>query len=175
MTGHSNIQDWPELPEFFERMMFVDTVTYLPDDILVKLDRASMAMSLESRVPLLDHRVLEFAWGLPSELRVRGTQGKFLLKQVLERYVPKALVDAPKMGFGIPVGAWIRRELREWAEDLLSERRLVEQGLFDAKIVRRRWHEHVVGLRNWQDDLWGILMFQAWIDGTHPAVSGPAS
>lgn len=145
-----------------ERMQFLDTVSYLPGDILTKVDRASMAVSLEARTPLLDHRVVEFAWSLPLSLKLRNGQAKWLLRQVLYKYVPPALVDRPKSGFGIPVGTWLRGPLRAWAEDLLDERKLREAALFDPAPIRARWAEHLSGHRNWQHALWNILMFEAW-------------
>ena len=151
-----------EFPNMLDRMQFLDLVTYLPDDILTKVDRASMAVGLEARVPLLDHRLIEFAWHLPRDVKIRRGESKWLLKQVLYRHVPPALVNRPKMGFGIPLGQWLRGPLRDWAETLLDERNLREAGLLDAKRVRQYWTEHLQGKRNWQHLLWMVLMLQAW-------------
>jgi asparagine synthase (glutamine-hydrolysing) len=149
--------------EFSEEMMLHDLAGYLTDDILTKVDRAAMAISLETRMPLLDHRVVEFSWSLPLSAKIRAeSQGKWLLRQVLYRYVPKHLVERPKMGFAIPLDSWLRGTLRDWAEAFLDESRLRQEGYLNPAPIRSKWQEHLSGRRNWQYWLWNVLMFQAW-------------
>ena len=146
-------------------MMYMDSMTYLPDDILVKVDRAAMAASLETRVPFLDQHIIELAWSLPMSMKFKKGQTKWLLRQVLYQYVPKQLIERPKAGFGIPLGEWLREPLRDWAESLLNETRLQQEGFFKMSLVRELWQEHLSGKHNHQILLWNVLMFQAWLEG----------
>jgi asparagine synthase (glutamine-hydrolysing) len=151
-----------EIPQFLARMQYLDTTGYLPDNILTKVDRASMAVSLEARVPMLDHRVVEFAWRLPTQLKRRRGVSKWVLRQVLGHHLPKTLFERPKMGFGVPVGDWLRGPLKPWAESLLEPGRVQREGVLDARLITRHWDEHQRGARNWSYRLWTVLMFQAW-------------
>lgn len=155
---------WPKLSDVTQRMMYLDLMTYLPDDILVKVDRAAMGVSLETRVPFLDHRVVEFVWRLPLSMKIRNGQSKWILRQVLDKYVPQKLIERPKSGFGVPIDSWLRTDLREWAENLLDGRRLKNEGYFRPQTIQQKWKEHLSGTRNWQYYLWDILMFQAWLE-----------
>lgn len=155
---------WPNGSDFLERMMYLDLGSYLPDDILVKVDRASMAASLESRVPLLDHRVVEFACSLPMSLKLRGGTTKWVLREALHRHVPREIMERPKMGFGVPIEDWLGGPLRNWAGDLLSEDRLKRDGYLNSTPIRKMWDEHLSGNGRWHYQLWDVLMFQSWLD-----------
>jgi asparagine synthase (glutamine-hydrolysing) len=152
------------LPSFALQAMYLDTITYLPNDLLAKIDRATMAFGLENRIPYLDHRVVEFAWRLPLAMKVRPYCGKWILRQVLQRYVPSKLTERPKMGFGVPLDAWLRTTLREWAEALLDPGRLEQEGFFNSAVIRKKWDAHQKRRGNWQYHLWDVLMFQSWLE-----------
>lgn len=159
-----NQDAWLHAGNPIEEWMWLDAATYLPDDILTKVDRASMAVSLEVRVPVIDHRVFELAWSLPFDSKVSSNNGKLILQDVLSRYVPREMFERPKMGFGVPIDAWLRGPLRDWAESLLTERRLRDQGLLNPEPIRRKWQEHLSGKTDWHYHLWDVLMLQAWLD-----------
>lgn len=169
VLGATKIQPQPRkvpagLTSLVEQMMALDTVGYLPDDVLCKVDRAAMAVSLETRMPFLDHRLLEFAWSLPLEIKVRNNTGKWALRQLLHRHVPMQLVERPKMGFTVPLDHWLRGPLKDWAAALIDESRLRQEGFLDSCLIQRAWKEHLSGVRNWQDKLWVVLMFQSWLE-----------
>jgi asparagine synthase (glutamine-hydrolysing) len=163
-TSITDTRGWPRVSDFTHRMMHLDMENYLPGDILTKVDRAAMGVSLEGRIPLLDTNLIEFAWKVPFTMKVRGGQGKWLMRETLYRHVPKSMIDRPKRGFGVPLEHWLRSELRDWAEDLLSESRLKREGYFHTAPIRQKWQEHLSGTRNWHFYLWDILMFQAWLN-----------
>lgn len=163
-TRFTDSDQWPAFTDYERWMMAMDMQTYLPGDVLTKVDRASMAVSLEARVPLIDHKVAEFALRLPLGMKIKDGRGKHLLRRVLYRHVPAELVDRPKQGFGIPIDDWLRGPLRDWAEGLLDESRLRREGHFDPAPIRKRWADHLAGRANGQYHLWGVLMFQAWLE-----------
>jgi asparagine synthase (glutamine-hydrolysing) len=168
-----NQPDVHQMP--LDHLMMLDDLThYLPDDVLTKLDRASMSVSLEAREPLLDHRIIEFGWRLPLEMKAGKSQGKVILRRLLEKYVPRHITERPKSGFGVPITEWLRDGLRDWAGDLLSESALKSAGLLDVKVVRQLWQEHRNGVANWHQQLWQVLMLQAWITAQPAPKSVPS-
>lgn len=170
-TALSDHRSKTPFPDFARWMMYMDLVSYLPDDILVKVDRASMGVGLEARVPFLDHRVVEFAWQVPLSMKIQPGESKWLLRQVLYKHVPKELIERPKWGFGIPLDTWLRGSLRDWVESLISEERLRREGFLNSALVREKWQEHLLGKRNWQYHLWDVLMFQAWLEDNGVSVA----
>ena len=156
-----------ELGSIEQNMMYLDSISYLPDDILTKLDRAAMGVSLETRIPFLNHHVVEFAYQLPLSMKIRNGQSKWILRQVLDKYIPRELMERPKMGFAVPIDSWLRGPLRDWAESLLDESRLKQEGFFHVEPVRMKWDEHLSANRNWQYHLWDVLMFQSWLEAQH--------
>ena len=162
---HSMMPDiWQSSLSVAQKMRLADTVSYLPDDILTKVDRASMAFSLEARVPFLDHRLFEFVWSLPENYLIKGKKGKSILRDILYRHVPKTLIERPKTGFAVPIGYYLRGPLRDWAEDMLAPARLKRQGFFDPAKVRKIWDIQSSGKQNLQHELWSVLMFQSWLE-----------
>ena len=172
-TPFTDQAQWGNLSGALQRMMYTDLITYLPDNILAKVDRASMGVSLEARVPLLDHRVAEFAWQLPVSMKIRDGRGKWILRQVLSRYVPSMLTERPKMGFAVPISAWLRGPLKEWGEALLDRKRLRNQGFINPDLIRVKWGEHLSGKVDWHTLLWDALMFQAWFDSRQQLERSP--
>ena len=153
-----------ELGSIEQNMMYLDSISYLPDDILVKVDRAAMGVSLETRIPFLNHQVVEFAYQLPLSMKINAGQSKWILRQVLDKYIPRVMMERPKMGFAVPIDIWLRGPLRDWAESLLNESRLREEGFFNPELIREKWGEHLSGSRNWHHHLWSVLMFQSWLE-----------
>ena len=144
--------------------MFADINLYMVDDILTKVDRASMSTSLESRVPLLDHRIVEFALKLPLHYKIKSGKSKYILRKVLEKYVPNELTKRPKMGFGVPIDSWLQGPIKEWAESLINPSKIKNQGYLNSDLIQKIWQEHLSGERNWQAKLWNVLIFQSWLE-----------
>ena len=154
-----------EIPDEFQdyqAMMYADAMTYLPDDILTKVDRATMSVGLESRSPFLDHKIVELSWMINNKFKINNGLGKIILRDILYKHVPKKLIERPKQGFGIPLATWLRGPLKDWANDLLNENKIKSQNYFDYKLIRNRFESHIKGENNWEHSLWSILMFQAW-------------
>ena len=166
-TIFNHPEKWPKHNSFAQRMMAVDLITYLPGDILTKVDRAAMSVSLETRIPLLDHRIVEFAMSLPISMKRQNGQGKIILKELLYKYIPQKIVDYPKMGFGVPVGSWLKGPLFDWANELLDEKTLKNDGFLNSELVSQIWGEHISSKRDWTYVLWNIIMFQAWLMDHH--------
>jgi asparagine synthase (glutamine-hydrolysing) len=163
-TSVTDIHDRIDFDSIEDKMMYLDSISYLPDDILTKIDRASMCVSLETRVPFLNHQVVEFANALPLSMKIKNGESKWILRQLLYKYIPKDLIERPKMGFGIPIDIWLRGPLRDWAESLLNKSRIENEGYLNYEPIKRKWDEHLSGKRNWQYHLWDVLMFQAWLE-----------
>lgn len=171
----SRPEEWPQGASDIAHMMYVDTRLYLPDDVLVKVDRAAMSVALETRVPLLDPQVAQAAWSIPLHVHLRDGRGKWVLRQLLERHVPRELFDRPKMGFGVPIGRWLRRELKEWAGDLLATARLRREGFLEPALIERRWRQHQSGAADWSTALWIVLMYQSWLEESSRPAAAPGS
>ena len=162
LLDNANIVE--NISEAEQRMMFWDSLTYLPDDILTKVDRAAMGVSLETRIPFLDHRVAELAWRMPLHMKLREGKGKWALRQLLYKHVPRDLIERPKAGFGIPLGQWLKGPLVDWAENLINEERLQSEGYLNSTLIRETWQQHLSNRYDWPLEIWSVLMFQAWLD-----------
>jgi asparagine synthase (glutamine-hydrolysing) len=169
-TDYLQTFQWDSTLSCAEKMMAYDALSYLPDDILAKVDRASMGVSLEVRAPILDHRIVEYAWGIPIELKIHRGKTKWILRKILYQFVPMQLVERPKMGFGLPIGEWLRGPLREWTESLINEQKLKNENFFNPQPIREKWEEHLSGKRNHYDFLWNILMFESWLQNEKPSL-----
>ncbi|OGT08272.1 MAG: hypothetical protein A2V89_03065 [Gammaproteobacteria bacterium RBG_16_37_9] len=156
--------DWQNNNDFVHWMMLADTVSYLPGDILTKVDRASMNVGLEVRTPYLDPNVYSFAWSLPLAAKIHERKNKYMLRKLLSRFIPEKFLDLPKVGFGAPIGMWLKGPLKDWAESLIDEGKLAEQQYLQPDMIRKYWHEHLSGKRDWSHLMWNILMFQAWLE-----------